>query len=304
MKTNRVPLFIFCASLAIMTLACSLSTGGNQETRATDEPSEEIQATDKPSEETQATDEPGSDGSTGTPVRAYIEQVSNQAEVPADGTATVTATCPEDSLMLGGGFASGPGMIIKKTMPDPAGWLVHGVNNSESTLPLTAYAYCLHGVQATTTIVTSEELVSGYPKASCKIEEITTGGGYAYDTDTLLVYISTPLENPHPYAWAVYAQNLSQEDQPIRVYAVCLAGSGLRSITVRDNQVTYVPEANNLSFTLECPEGAVMSQGGYEGTGAYISRTSATDEGQWEVQVQEKVYFDGSLDHAVCLYLP
>jgi hypothetical protein len=78
----------------------------------------------------------------------------------------------------------------------------------------------------------------------------------------------------------------------------------LTSKLVRDDKVNYGPEGNSLSFTLTCPTGAIMSEGGYEGTGVYISRINSTDASLWDVQAQGKIFFDGSLDHAVCLNLP
>ncbi len=146
--------------------------------------------------------------------------------------------------------------------------------------------------------------MSGAPFANCQAGEIITGGGYAFDTNTLEVYISTPIGDsvdPHN-AWSVMAHNLQSPDEPITVYAVCLANSSLKSVLVRDQ--TNYSGADSMSFTLVCPTGAVMVEGGYEGTGAYINRVSATDAGVWEVTVTGKFFFDGSLDHAVCLRMP
>ena len=99
------------------------------------------------------------------------------------------------------------------------------------------------------------------------------------------------------------ARSSQNADQPIMIYAVCLAGSGLTATMVRD-QTNFASGTSFLSFTLICPAGTHMSAGGYEGTGAYISRISSTDAGVWEVQVKGKIYTDGSLDHGVCLNLP
>ena len=100
------------------------------------------------------------------------------------------------------------------------------------------------------------------------------------------------------------ARSRQNAGQPITVYAVCLANSGLTSKLARDEKVTYGPGNSSLSFSIACPTGSRMVSGGYEGTGVYTNRINPTDAGQWEVQVQGKNFFDGSLDHAVCLVLP
>jgi hypothetical protein len=233
----------------------------------------------------------------------FIEQVASQISVPAGKRGTAIAACPPGSLMLSGGFASGEGIGITQTMPDPTGWIVSGFNSSAGELSLTAYTYCLHNVPGTTRFVSADVLVSGAPRAKCDSGEILTGGGYAFASDSLDVYLSTPDGEPAPFAWSVMAHNHQDADQSLTAYAVCLAGSGLAASIARD-QTNFAPGTGLLSFTLICPLGSVVSAGGYEGTGAYISRINAADAGVWEVQVSGKIYDDGSLDHAVCLTLP
>jgi hypothetical protein len=255
---------------------------------------------------------PGSKGSVpSTPTAAFLqpepaalEQVSDQTTIPAGKSAAIAATCPGGTQALGGGFASAPGIRITRTMPDPSGWLVSALNTSASELPLTVYANCLRGDTGSVRVVSADVLVSGGPMARCEKGEIVTGGGYSFDTDSLDVYISTPIgDSVDPSnAWSVMAHNQGA-DQTIRVYALCLSNSTLTSTLVRD-QTNYLQGTDSVTVTLTCPSGAFMSAGGYEGTGAYISRVNPADAGQWEVQVQGKIYFDGSLDHAVCLNLP
>ena len=236
-------------------------------------------------------------------VPAFIEQVANQTDVPAGESGSAIAACPSDSLMLGGGFASAAGIKITKTMPDPSGWLVAGLNSTAYVLSLTAYAYCLHNAAGITRVASADVLVSGFPRTKCESGEILTGGGYAFTADSMEVYMSTPDGETIPNAWSVMAHSNQSADQTISVYAVCLANSSLTGTLVRD-QTNFAPGTGLLSFTLVCPAGNVMSVGGYEGTGAYISRINSTEAGIWEVQVQGKIYSDGSLDHAVCLNLP
>jgi hypothetical protein len=243
------------------------------------------------------------DGSDILPGSPLIDQATDQVTVPAGGSATAIASCPSGSLLLGGGFASAAGIRITKSMPDPDVWLVTGLNTTNGDLPLTAYATCLHNSAGSVRVESAEVLVSGAPRALCQTGEILTGGGYAFETNTLEVYISTPVGNPAPFSWSVNAHNLQDADQTITVYAVCLSGSGYTASLVRD-AVAFAPGTGLLNFSMTCPAGSSMVSGGYEGTGAFISRISATDPAVWEVQVQDKIYDDGSLDHAVCLSLP
>jgi len=249
---------------------------------------------------------PGNASPTPTSVQSgspYIDQATGQTVVPAGQNATAIASCPSGSLLLGGGFASGAGIHITKTMPNPDAWLVTGLNTTNGDLPLTAYAICLHNSAGVIRVVPANVLVSGNTRAICQSGEILTGGGYSFDTDTLDVYITTPEGNPTPFGWTVMAHNLQSTDQPITVYAVCLSGTGLTTTLVRD-AVTFASGTDLLSFSMACPTGSVMTSGGYEGTGAFISRINADNPTVWEVQVLGKIYSDGSLDHAVCLHLP
>ncbi len=236
---------------------------------------------------------------------AFLEQVSSQTTVASGQSATVSAACPKDTLMLGGGFESGVRIKITKNMPDPSGWIVTGLNTSQGDLTLTVFASCLHNASGTVTVVSADVPVSGGPFAWCQAGQLVTGGGYAFNTDSLEVYISTPIGDsvdPHN-GWSVMAHGLQNADEPITVYAVCLSGSSLTTTLVRD-QTDYGPTNNSMSFSLVCPAGAVMVEGGYEGTGAYVSRVNPSDAGTWDIAVTGKEFFDGSLDHAVCLNIP
>lgn len=296
MNPNKRILFIFTSLFLIMvTIACSFT--------------QLIQARSDKTEIPEDPSLPGVTATTGAVVPSgppYIQQVSAQINIKAGESGTASASCPVGSITLGGGFASGDGMKITKTMPDGTGWLVGGLNGSDRDLSLTAYAYCLHNDTGNIRVVTSDELVSGGPRAVCVEGEIITGGGYTFETNTLDVYISTPIgDSANPgNSWSVMAHNLQGADQTIRVYALCLSESSLTSTLVRDENVIYDSTESAVSFTLTCPAGAVMAGGGYEGTGVFISQVNPADADRWEVQAHEKFYLDGSLDHAVCLNLP
>ena len=308
MTPNNKAVFSFVSLLLVMmTIACSINSsvpsGGVTPTLPSggSTPGAKGPAAASPTASAPANSTAAA-GQAGAP---FIEQVSSQSKVPAGQSGTVSAVCPQDSLLLGGGFESGAGMKITKTMPDPTGWVVSGTNSSAGELALTVYAACLHNAAGTVRVVSADMPVSGAPFANCQAGEIITGGGYGFDTNSLEVYISTPIGDsvdPHN-AWSVMAHNLQSPDEPITVYAVCLSKSSLKSVLVRD-QTNFVPGTDSSSFSLICPAGAVMVEGGYEGTGAYVNRVSAADAGVWEVTVEGKYFFDGSLDHAVCLRMP
>ena len=296
MNPNKKILFIFSSFFLIMvTSACSFT--------------KLIQARVDQTEIPEELSVPGVTATTAAVIPSSppnIVQVSGQTKIKAGESGTSSASCPVGSITLGGGFASEDGMKITNTMPDGAGWLVGGMNDSDRDLLLTTYAYCLHNDTGTIRVVTSDELVSGGPRAVCTEGEIITGGGYSFETDSLDVYISTPNgDSANPgNSWSVMAHNLQGADQTIRVYALCLSESSLTSTLVRDENVIYDSAASAVSVTLTCPAGAVMAGGGYEGTGVYISQVNPADSARWDVQAHDKLYLDGSLDHAVCLNLP
>ena len=235
-----------------------------------------------------------------------IEQVPSQISIPAGKSGSASVPCPEGSLRLGGGFAAESGMKITKSIPDTSGWLVSGTNSTASPLPLNVYAVCLHNPSGTTKIVSAQVPVSGAPFARCQKGDLITGGGYSDETGSLDVNISTPIGDSvdHNNAWSVMAKSSQNVDQPITVYAVCLSQSKLQSSLLRDEKVAYGKGNDALRFTYTCQGNSMMVSGGYEGTGAYTSRINPKNASQWEVQVQGKFYYDGSLDHAVCLSLP
>ena len=307
MKTpNRIWLVPVAIILVFVIIACSSgslkpSSSGTTSTPAiSSSGSQSTQAVTAPETPVVTVPASGAKVSSGP---AEIGQVTAQVKIPAGENGSGIAACPEGSLTLGGGFASDKGIQITKSMPDPTGWLVAGMNATGNALSLGVYAVCLKNASGTTHIVSADEPVSGGPFARCQKGELITGGGFADNTGSLDVYISTPIgDSVDPNnAWSVMARSSQNADQPITVYAVCLAGSGLTSTLARDEKVNYGPGGSSLSFSIACPTGSQMVSGGYEGTGVYVNRINPTDAGLWEVQVQGKDFFDGSLDHAVCL---
>ena len=298
--TKKIVFSMMSLFIILVTIACSCGsfTPFGSDNNTQDEEQEQEQEQEQ---EVEATTERAD---TSSPDSPFIDHYTNEITILAGEGGTVVADCPSGSLLISGGFATGEGMHITKTMPGSEGWSVTGVNNTTRSLSLTAYAYCLHDSPGSVRVVREETLVSGYPKAQCESAELLTGGGYEHDPGSLSVYISTPNGSPSPDSWSVYAKNMSSSDQTIRVYAVCLSGGGLTGILVRDESVSYLPGTPSTGISMTCPEGAVMIAGGYEGVNTYMSRLSMENAGMWEIQTLEKYYLDGSLDHAVCLYLP
>jgi hypothetical protein len=298
MNPNKKSLLIFTSLVLIfVTIACSFGSPTPFSSSTTPTPSV--------SSSTPGVSVPSATAPVVQSGSPYVEQVTAQINILTGETGTATATCPENGLMVGGGFASGKGLKVTKTMPDSGNWVVVGQNNSTATLSLAVYAVCLHNVPGTIKIVSAQVPASGAPFVWCQNNEIATGGGYAFDSNSLEVYINTPVgeTNSAQQGWSVMARNNQSADQPVSVYVVCLLGSSLKRTLIRD-QVTFGPDSNSLNFTLACPNGSFMIAGGYEGTGVYINRIDPTDISLWDVQVQGKYFFDGSLDHAVCLSLP
>ena len=309
MKTTNKAWLVFISFILVMVIiACSLGT--SSPTPAANPPKPTVPASGSSTQAVTIPDTPivpsptSENEAPAGPIS--IEQVSNQVKVLAGVSGSAVAACPSGSLMLGGGFAALPGLKITKSMPDPSGWLVFGINSTTNAVPLTSYVYCLHNDTGTVRVVSVTVPASGAPFARCDKGEIITGGGFADEKGSLDVYISTPIgDSVDPNnAWSVMARSSKNADQPVTVYGVCLSKSTLKSSLLRDNKVVYGKGTEAQRFTFTCPNGSMMAAGGYEGTSVYISRISPTNASVWEVQAQKKTFYDGSLDHAVCLALP
>jgi hypothetical protein len=163
--------------------------------------------------------------STSTSTPPHISQTLGRVNVASGGSGSAVATCPAGGIIVGGGFATNTKMVVLKSLKQQNGWLVFATNTSNASQDLNVYGYCLFGVPASTNQVTASTLV---PKAStgkivvnCPAGSIMTGGGFATS------HIHQPITNSTPTfdnGWYATAENLTESDFELDVYATCLPG--------------------------------------------------------------------------------
>ncbi len=137
------------------------------------------------------------------------------------------ASCSDDSLVVGGGFASDPDSHwVYSSSSEGNSWVIYAFNTSVTAKPMNAYAECLSGVSGTTQRVFAD--VSGGiaagssdgARATCPTGSLLTGGGYALG-DGLLVYNSSMAQTDSK-KWTAYAYNSGTTSSLMYSYGTCL----------------------------------------------------------------------------------
>jgi hypothetical protein len=193
---------------------------------------------------------------------ATVERITQQVTIPSGGIDSATATCPANSVVVSGGYASDSSMLVYTQVKSGNGWQVYAKNNSGSSELLNAYALCLKNSNGSTSqVYTSNSIAggsSGYTEVSCPSGTIVTGGGFASKSNgDLIVYNTSKSGN----GWRVYAKNISGSSLSLNSYAVCL--SDLNATT----SVVYVQESVlvggwNYAEAI-CTEGDLIVGGGF-----------------------------------------
>lgn len=236
----------------------------------------------------------------------WTEEVYNQISVAAGNAGWVVASCPADTVVVGGGFAAGNNMVVYTHFKDGNGWRVYAKNYSGSSQSLGAYAICLHNVSgASVSQVTASISISpgasSYTIASCPAGSIVTGGGYASNPDTLWVYNSSMSGN----GWAAFAQNLGGSNQMFNVYAICL--SGISGATTQVVAQALISGGASGGVEVACPSGSIVTGGGFAlNSDLVIYNTSMklTDMTRWNSFARNNGSAGRQLNvYAICLSL-
>jgi hypothetical protein len=154
-------------------------------------------------------------------------QVYDQVAVPAGNIAKGSTTCPEGSVVTGGGWASNADghLAIYHSSKDENGWQIYARNTGDEDAFFNAYAICLSGTGGTTEQygdnVTITAGSTGAVKAVCEEGTLITGGGFAAHTE-FTVY-DTSLEKGSDSTWWAYAINPTGTSQLLGSYAICLS---------------------------------------------------------------------------------
>jgi hypothetical protein len=222
---------------------------------------------------------------------------------------SIGATCPAGSIVVGGGFMSSAEVVFVEQYKDGNGWTVMATNTAGSDREVYAYAVCLYNaVGVSTTQVQSQVTMpgSGLKQAlvSCPAGSIATGGGWKAQDKKVRVYQSIRSSN----GWYIEARNEGASAKSLRVYAVCLSGTG---VTVTEaGQGVSVPGNSLGKAIVTCPAGTVLTGGGF-GAGSGGELVVHGNSGPWGTDKQWRAYAtntSGSAQmfqgRAVCISLP
>jgi hypothetical protein len=150
----------------------------------------------------------------------------NQVNVPAGDSATANVTCPAGSIVTGGGFVSDSNRHwVFATLKSGNAWQARARNISGFDQPLTVYAVCLSGVNASTFQIFSQPTIPGNSssggEAPCLANRLVTAGGY-YLSNDVEAYNSS-MKASDVSKWNAFFRNSSAAPRLINVYATCLS---------------------------------------------------------------------------------
>lgn len=198
--------------------------------------------------------------------------VMPQSAAILPGTIIATATCPQGSTRLGGGFLVAPensnrGMVVRGSYPSDAnGWTLEVENttpNPNDSSALLVVAYCAQrsdlSLNATVQRVGSAVSIGGgegTPKqminAPCTAPAVLTGGGYYVDgplNSIDALYNAGILESaPDGTAWHVEVGEALHASMTrlVRAFAVCTTGLPAGAMS----EVATTPVAGALTTTI------------------------------------------------------
>jgi hypothetical protein len=234
------------------------------------------------------------------------EQVFDQVSVAPGSVGYATASCPDNTVAVGGGYAATSEMLVYTHSRYGNGWRAYAKNNANSDKYLNAYAICLSNTSGSATQDYNQISVAagsvGHTYLSCPAGSVVTGGGYASPSGgQLFVYNSSK----HGNGWQVYARNTSGSSELLNVYAVCLAGTS--AVTEQVGDQVWVSAGATGSASATCGAGTLVTGGGFAANdGMLIYNTSMTPAGdQWRTYVKSNAGFTKLVSsYAICLSFP
>ncbi len=209
--------------------------------------------------------------------------VSSTITVAPHDTGLAFAVCPDGTAVTGGGFSAPDLMIVYGQSKVSTQWNVWALNGSSDEETLTAYAICLEYPGAATdqvqTIGTGLEGIASHAVASCPPGSALTGGGFYTEADgTAWLLYSSPSGN----GWMGKAQQATIGRPLLTVYAVCLDGISVSNNIVSQNVRIAVGEKAYVEVA--CPEGTVLTGGGWFADHTLRVSTAAPLGGKWRVE--------------------
>jgi hypothetical protein len=198
---------------------------------------------------------------------ASITQVSKLAQLPAGGSLVgVTATCPSDSVVVGGGYVAHPQTRVYRSSKTGNGWSINILNLSTATSStVNVVAECLKGTTASTTLYAGPmtTIPPGGDKCvvtKCPGGTILTGGGFTGSTP-LHAAASTSMADARE--WQICGKNQNNfQSTTFTPHALCVSGVSGGAHRAWSGQQPLDP-GNERVMQLGCSSGLLMSSGGY-----------------------------------------
>jgi len=197
------------------------------------------------------------------PILPYTDLVYEQVSIASGDTGSATVSCPGGSVVVSGGYAASPEMLVYSHAKSGNGWRAYAKNNAGSSILLNVYATCLYNAPAASTTQVFQQVTAsgggiGHPEVECPSGSVVTGGGWATNSNgTLRVYNSSKKGN----GWQVYAENLSGSGQAMNAYAVCLSGLSAEAEQIMES--TDITGGSTGYAVPTCGSGKIVTGGGF-----------------------------------------
>lgn len=242
------------------------------------------------------------------PMLPYTELVHEQISINSGAVGSATATCPSGSLVVSGGFATNPDVLVYTHSRNGNGWRVYAKNNTGSSKLLNVYATCLHNASGASITQVFQSAIAaaggiGHPVAACPAGSIVTGGGWASPSGgSLWVYNSSKSGN----GWQVYAKNSSGSGKQVNAYAICL--SGVSGSTEQLMQSTSIAAGSTGNAITTCGSNKLITGGGFASQDDLVMYNTSpyfTGTNQWRTYAQNNGSENRTMyGYAVCLSFP
>lgn len=120
---------------------------------------------------------------TATETEISVQRVYTQVTITPGSTNTSTATCPSGSVVVSGGFAGDPQLLIYSTSKSGNGWRVSARNKASSSKLLSVYTICLFNYGGLSSQEVNQVTAAAggitHVEVACPSGSVVTSGGWA-----------------------------------------------------------------------------------------------------------------------------
>lgn len=237
----------------------------------------------------------------------HTEYVYAQTTLEASQSGNAIATCPEHSVVVGGGFSSNPNVVFySHKMTRENGWIGYAENNTLSSQQITVFAVCLYNAPGFSVIEVYDEITVPAGEhaeitVACPEGSVVTNGGWMSHPREQ-IYTSVKYSN----GWQVVAQNTDLGERKLFVHAICLEGTSWATTAVIDR--ISIP-AHNPGSTVgpKCESGQIVTGGGFSAHPDLVvyNSTGPYQDSQWWTSAQNPTGASLPLSgQVVCLSRP